>query len=302
MATVAWVLFGGGIDKKNGNFAPNAKSAVTGNAIVENFLLLCYNGSTMIKLTSLFSGSKGNCTLIQCQQTNVLLDLGGTCRSVLHNLQEMGLEPTDVSAIVVTHEHSDHIGALCTWQKKWKTPVFAPKSIAKVVAERCLCNVLPIDGSFCVGELLVETYACSHDSACCFGYRFSCGGEAVASVTDTGCFGQELVDFLYPCRTIQLESNHDENMVLQGPYPAVLKKRILSATGHLSNEQATQVLQKLIGSNVKNVVLAHLSEQNNTAELAFNTAIKMYSRYNLVEGHHINVFVAQQNKRSVTIE
>ena len=110
------------------------------------------------------------------------------------------------------------------------------------------------------------------------------------------------MDFLYPCRTIQLESNHDENMVLQGPYPAVLKKRILSATGHLSNEQATQVLQKLIGSNVKNVVLAHLSEQNNTAELAFNTAIKMYSRYNLVEGHHINVFVAQQNKRSVTIE
>ena len=122
----------------------------------------------------------------------------------------------------------------------------------------------------------------------------------MASVTDTGKTDNALVDFLAPCDVVQLESNHDVNMLKNGPYPYPLKRRILSDFGHLSNEQAADLLEKLIGSNVKKVILAHLSEHNNTAELAFNAVVEMYARNNLVEGRDIDVRVARQRDNEVT--
>lgn len=257
----------------------------------------------MIKVTPLFSGSKGNCTLIQSENTNILLDLGFGYRAILSALDKRGLLASDIDGIVITHEHADHIAALAMWSKHNRTPVYVPKHIADYVSMRSYCmGIMPVDKQFAIGDISIEPYACSHDSIACFGYRFSNEDQLAACITDTGCFSEKTVEFLAPCKTIILESNHDVEMVQRGPYPYPLKQRILSNSGHLSNQQAAVLLSQLLGSKVKNVFLAHLSEQNNTKELAFSTAVNMYASHGLVEGRDIHIYVVDQYHNEVTIE
>lgn len=256
----------------------------------------------MIKVSPLFSGSKGNCTLIQTESTNILLDAGFRFNAIVRELEQRGLSQKNIDAIIITHEHTDHIGALPMWTKKCPTLIYAPSMIADYVRQRSYCSeVNEIDGSFVVGDIAVDVYECSHDAICCYGYRFTHDGSQFACVTDTGCVTDELVNFLAPCRTVMLESNHDLDMLKRGEYSYQLKRRILSDFGHLSNVQAAQILQKLIGSSVKNVILAHLSEKNNTKELAFATAVQMYSSCGLVEGKDVFVYVAEQYKNEVIL-
>lgn len=257
----------------------------------------------MIKITPLFSGSKGNCSLIQTDKVNVLLDLGFGYKPILGKLKNMGLTDRDVDAIVITHEHGDHIGALAMWTKHCPTAVYAPEAIADYISERTYCSqVIAVNAPFTIGDADVDFYPCSHDAICCYGYRFTCCGESIASVTDTGRWDDRLVDFLSVCKTAQIESNHDVNMLKQGPYSFVLKRRILSDYGHLSNDQTAELIQRLAGSKVKNIILAHLSENNNTKELAFMRAVSALTKCNLVEGKDVNVYVASQNGLEVTIE
>ena len=255
----------------------------------------------MLKISPLFSGSKGNCTLIQSDNTNILLDAGYSFRQIQRELESRGLATKDIDAIVISHEHTDHVGALPNWSKCAPTPVYAPKPIADYVRLRAaFCEVYEICGSFEIGDVEVDVYECSHDASCCCGYRFSSGESRFACVTDTGRVTDALVDFLAPCPTIMLESNHDEDMLLKGEYSYTLKQRILSDFGHLSNRQAAEVLRRLIGKT-KNVILAHLSENNNTRELAFSSAVNMYAANGVVEGKDVTVYVAEQRDNEVTI-
>ncbi len=254
----------------------------------------------MVKIFPLYSGSGGNCTLVQSDNANLLVDVGLGCRATLSALKMYNLSLSDITAIVVTHEHSDHIGGISSFVSHSPVPVYAPKAIADLVAKRATCcDVSGIADVTEIADLRIERYECSHDAAACYGYRFSDGTNSVATVTDTGCVTTGLVDFLAPCDRIQLESNHDVDMLKSGPYPYPLKRRILSDFGHLSNDQATQVLSDLVGSNVKSVILAHLSEHNNTAELAFNNVVNMYADKGLVEGRDISVYVAKQHDNTV---
>ncbi|HCY49968.1 MAG TPA: MBL fold metallo-hydrolase [Clostridiales bacterium] len=254
----------------------------------------------MVKIFPLYSGSGGNCTLVQSDNANLLVDVGLGCRATLSALKMYNLSLSDITAIVVTHEHSDHIGGISSFVSHSPVPVYTPKAIADLVAKRATyCDVSGIADVTEIADLRVERYECSHDAAACYGYRFSDGTNSVATVTDTGCVTTGLVDFLAPCDRIQLESNHDVDMLKSGPYPYPLKRRILSDFGHLSNDQATQVLSDLVGSNVKSVILAHLSEHNNTAELAFNNVVNMYADKGLVEGRDISVYVAKQHDNTV---
>ena len=256
----------------------------------------------MLKISPLFSGSKGNCTLIQSDNANILLDAGFTYSSIVQALESRGLLPKDIDAIVITHEHNDHVKALPMWTKNTPTPVYAPRLIADYIQQRVyFSEVRAITCDFKIGDTIVEAYECSHDACCCYGYRFCCGSHYFACVTDTGYATDALVDFLTPCSAIMLESNHDVDMLVKGEYSYPLKKRIMSNFGHLSNAQATEVLSKLIGSSVKNVILSHLSEKNNTRELAFNSAVNMYAANGLTEGKDVNVYVADQYKNEITI-
>lgn len=257
----------------------------------------------MIKITTLFSGSKGNCALLQSDNANILLDLGYGYSSTVTKLKSMNLSPKDISAIIITHEHADHISAIPMWTKKSSTKIYAPCGIVDYIRQRAyLSEVVEVDGSFTVEDILVDTYACSHDAVNCLGYRFTVGGESIASVTDTGCFSQDLIEFLSPCKTVQLESNHDVNMLKNGPYRYPLKRRILSDFGHLSNEQTDEVIEKLVGTKVKNIILAHLSENNNTKELAFAGAVYALQKHGLVEGKDIKIYVATQGGLGITID
>ena len=256
----------------------------------------------MIKISPLFSGSKGNSTLIQSDNVNILLDAGYSYRSLLRALESRGLTPKDIGAIVISHEHTDHIAALPYWTKYYPTPVYAPTLIADYIRQRVyFAEVYDICGSFVLGDVSVDTYECSHDARCCFGYRFSSGNACFACVTDTGCITDGLINFLAPCSSIMLESNHDEDMLLKGQYSYTLKKRILSDFGHLSNRQTAEILGRLIGKNIKNIILAHLSENNNTKELAFSSAVGVYASNGIVEGKDVNVYVADQYRNEVTI-
>ncbi len=258
----------------------------------------------MLKLTPLFSGSRGNCTLIQSQKTNILLDVGYSYKKLLLALEGKNLKPKDIHAIVITHEHDDHICALPMWTKfQMDAKIYVPQPIVNCISNRSYSPyVNGVSQSFVVGDIAVDVYECSHDSQACCGYRFSAGGESVASITDTGCYTDDIVHFLAPCKVVQLECNHDVTMLRQGRYPYPLKRRIASPFGHLSNDQCADILQKLIGSNVKKVVLAHLSENNNTAELAFDTVNKMYQRNNVIEGKDVQLYVAQQHTVGETID
>lgn len=255
----------------------------------------------MLRIYPLYSGSSGNSTLVRSDNCNILIDVGLGYKTTLSALKAHNLSPEDISAIVVTHEHVDHIGGICQFVRRCPVKVYAPSKIVGVVCERAMYSeVYGVDGRFDVGDLTADVYKCSHDSAACVGYRFTDGHDSVASVTDTGCTNSLLVDFLAPCHTVQLESNHDVDMLKNGPYPYQLKRRILSDVGHLSNAQAAEVLQQLVGSNVKKVILAHLSEHNNTAELAFRTAVDAYADKGLYEGRDIDVYVAAKRDNKVT--
>lgn len=273
----------------------------------QNFAKYCnvwYNAFVMLKLTPLFSGSRGNCTLIQTNNTNILLDVGYSYKKILLALEGKNLTPKDITAIVITHEHDDHICALPMWTKHApNTQIYVPQPIVNCIATRSYSPYVEgISGSFVVGDIQIDVYQCSHDSQACCGYRFSCAGKSIASITDTGCFDEQTVQFLAPCKVVQLECNHDITMLQSGRYPYLLKRRIASPFGHLSNDQCASILQQLIGSNVKKVVLAHLSENNNTAELAFDTVNKMYQKNNIVEGRDIQLYVASQHTVGETID
>lgn len=256
----------------------------------------------MLTISPLFSGSRGNCTLVQADGMNILLDAGYGYKSIVARLRQFNLTVDDIDAILITHEHTDHISALQYLARGSRAQVYAPTIICGVVAERTYCSeVLPIDGSFSLGDVKIDVYQCSHDSLDCVGYRFTHNCESVASVTDTGLTNDSLVDFLFPCKGIMLESNHDVDMLKNGPYAYPLKRRILSDYGHLSNEQAAQVIAKLKGSNVKHIVLSHLSEHNNTKEIAFSTAVNALHSVGLVEGHDITIYVADQYSNRITI-
>ena len=256
----------------------------------------------MLKISPLFSGSKGNCTLIQSDNANILLDVGYHYRAIVRALENHSLTVKDIDAIIITHEHSDHINALPMWTRNTPTPIYAPQLLVDYIQQRAYCSeVRAIAGSFTICDVGIDIYECSHDARCCYGYRFTNGAQSFACVTDTGSVTDALVDFLTPCSAIMLESNHDADMLMKGEYSYLLKRRISSDYGHLSNAQAAEILFKLLGNNIKTVILAHLSEKNNTHELAFCSTVNMYATNGLTEGKDVNVYVANQYGNDITI-
>ncbi len=256
----------------------------------------------MIKLVTLFSGSKGNSTLVMSDTTNILIDAGLSCRSIVSQLATVGLAPSDIDGILITHEHTDHISSLLKWCHSYTTPVYAHSSLVNYLVSKCRGNVVAFDGQFLVGDIVVTPLLCSHDALHCNGYKLTANGSSVGIVTDTGVLLEDTLHSLCSCRTVLLESNHDTDMLARGRYSYVLKRRILSDKGHLSNTQAGSIITKLLGGSVVNIVLGHLSEQNNTHELAFASAMSAISGSGRVEGRDVHLYIAEQYTRGDIIE
>ncbi len=233
----------------------------------------------MMRMMSIASGSSGNCIYIGSDTTHILVDAGTTKKRIEAGLNDLGLTGEDLSAILVTHEHSDHISGLGVMHRKYPVPIFSTKGTLEEVG-RCralgrlsqeVFREIDADQKFMIGDLEILPFSISHDAAQPVGYRINCGGRSVAVVTDLGHYGQYLVDRLQGLDTVLMESNHDVRMLQAGPYPYPLKQRILSDRGHLSNESCGRLLGEILHDHLNHIVLGHLSKENNMEELAYET-------------------------------
>ena len=230
----------------------------------------------MLTVHTLASGSEGNCLLLSGGSVHLLVDAGISARRITASLRELGLSPQDVTAVLLTHEHTDHTAGLATLTKQYRLPLYASDGTAAALSLRCpalrdVLRPIPRRCEFALGDVTVTVFPTSHDAAGSVDYRFDCGGSAVGVLTDTGCVPPAAEDILRGVGLMVLESNHDVEWLLSGPYPYYLKQRILGACGHLSNNDAAFLAQRLAASGTRQFVLAHLSRENNTPERARQT-------------------------------
>lgn len=247
-----------------------------------------------VSLTVLASGSRGNGTLIRSSRTTLLVDCGLSCKETCRRMAEAGAQPESIDGVLITHEHSDHVGGLHVMAKKFRLPVFMTelthatwvrhfKDSAgnRVRAERL--EIMRPGHGLRVGDIDVMPFTIPHDAADPVGYTFVSEGIKVGMVTDLGYVAQNVKDHLRGCHGLMIESNHDLEMLRTGSYPWAVKQRVLSRVGHLSNEALAEFLSSDYDGEAVFLVLAHLSEQNNHPEIARATAEKaLGSRRNLL--------------------
>lgn len=237
----------------------------------------------------LSSGSKGNSTYLEINNHKYLIDIGVNFLYLSKALKEIGVNPQEIEGVFITHIHEDHIGGLKKFLKEVNPTVY----LSKVIYDNIKID---IDKTIFVDENpldFVETIRLSHDTPECLGYIFNSNNKSLVYITDTGYINQKYFDLLSNKTAYILESNHDVDMLMNSSKPYFLKMRILGDVGHISNKDCLYYLKNFIGSNTKYIVLAHLSEDNNTEELALN---------NVKELDVENIIAARQNERSEVIE
>lgn len=219
-----------------------------------------------------------------------------------------GLDPISVLAIVVTHEHRDHASGAGVWARRFSTPVYVANGVDAAICETLGPTALrKVDvrlfgpgETFEVAGLGFTPFSTSHDSVGSVGFSITDGISRLGFATDLGCADRSVADALKNVQTLVLESNHDEAMLENGPYPPFLKKRIRSAKGHLSNTESAELLKKVMGPKLKAVVLAHLSEKNNLPAHAFRTASVVLSGAGA--GDEVKLLVARQDRHGTVID
>lgn len=211
-----------------------------------------------MKLIVIASGSRANAAVIENNGDAVLVDCGVTLKALRDGLAGAGLSLASLRAVFITHSHSDHIKGLPVLRRALDVPFYSAVDI-----EYCR----GFEGDAVVGDFTVRAYECSHDVPC-VGYKITCGEKSFCIATDTGVVTDAMRRELYGCESVMIESNHDIDMLKGGIYPARLKARILSPSGHLSNTDCARFVTELAQNGLKRAVLAHISENNNTPLLA----------------------------------
>ena len=219
------------------------------------------------------SGSSGNCALVREEDTVLLIDAGISARRVTQALSALTLSPADLTAILITHEHSDHISGLGTLLKKFPVPVLSSTGTIQAIAaqNRSLSPSLfgfSVGESLSFGPLQVQSFSSSHDAAEPVGYRIDSADGSLGFLTDTGLVTDAACDVLLGVDTLLLEANHDVATLQNGPYPYYLKQRILGDHGHLSNFSAAEFALLTAQSGTNDILLAHLSRENNSPAIA----------------------------------
>lgn len=233
----------------------------------------------MAKFCAMFSGSSGNCAFISSGGTSVLVDAGVSARSICNALEAIGSNINEIAGILITHEHSDHIRGLKTLLKRHKIPVYANSATIGGILESMEVDddnfvELKSGSSIEIAGIGVSSFSTSHDSRESVGYRIHTpDGKQIGIATDLGYVSDSVISGITGCDAIMIESNHDVGMLQNGRYPYYLKRRIMSKTGHLSNEDCSKILPHLCRSGARRFVLAHLSRDNNLPELALETAV-----------------------------
>jgi len=236
-----------------------------------------------VSVSVLASGSRGNSTVIESSQARILVDAGISCRETFKRLKLIGLDPRQLSAIVITHEHSDHVYGLAMLAKKLNVPVFmtgathqawarSQRDEAGELPKLARLEIFSAGRSFQIADVTVSAFTIPHDAADPVGFTFRAEGAKIAVATDLGYMPASVCDHLRKCDVLIVESNHDLEMLRVGPYPWSVKQRVMSRVGHLSNDSLAQFLARDYDGGASYIVLAHLSEQNNHPEVARRAA------------------------------
>ena len=254
-----------------------------------------------IKICPLSSGSSGNCILLHIGEVQVLVDCGITGKAAEGELARAGVSPKDISAIIVTHEHIDHISGVGILCRRYHLPVYATLGTWKAMIN-CIGKIDPLLIRYIAPEVPFEIdgakfhpFSTSHDAAESIGLVFSDGEKYGAVATDLGTVTKHIFDLLLKCSIIMIEANHDEAMLISGPYPRQLKERILSDCGHLSNKLCGALCARLVREGaLRKIMLGHLSSDNNTPHLAYETVMNSIAATGCCNCGDITLFVADR--------
>lgn len=252
-----------------------------------------------LKICSLASGSSGNCIYVSSETTTLLIDAGISCKRIKEGLSVLGANPNQLN-LLITHAHADHIGHLKTVAKTFSPVIYAHFRTHSAIADMIpgYLKLKEFDGDFYVGDLTVSPFRVSHDVPC-VGFSVLCGGKKISIVTDVGRLTDVNLRHIEGSDVVLIESNHDENMLLANPrYAMSLKRRILSDNGHLSNKSCAVAAVECVKSGAKQIILGHLSKENNTPELAYQTTLGELKN----AGLDCLLSLALQNKMSELIE
>lgn len=224
-----------------------------------------------MRVSVLSSGSKGNTTYIETDNAKILIDIGNTSKYVKEKLEEFGVNPEELDAILITHTHVDHVKGLKVFKKKYNIPVYMTEIMYNSIGYlECYESV---KDEFNIKDIHITSIKTSHDSEDSRGYVLSSNDKTIVYITDTGYINKKYFDILSNKDLYIMESNHDVELLSNSKYPFQLRQRILSDKGHLSNYDSSKYLSLFIGDNTKYILLAHLSEENNTEQLAYDTLV-----------------------------
>jgi len=260
----------------------------------------------MIRFLTLASGSSGNSTYVGTEDEGILIDAGVSTRRLTKCLEGAGVSLNTIKGVLVTHEHGDHVAGLEVLTRKCRLPVYCTEKTGERLQETLRageerCQYLTAGQTFEVGELKIESFPLSHDAADPVGFVVNYKGTRLGLATDTGVITSGTKKVLQGCQALILEANHDVEMLKKGRYPYPLKQRILSSVGHLSNEDAGSALLEVVCGDTEKVVLAHLSAENNRADLALDTVSVSLDRGG-IGTKQLTVSVAPRNEPHPLIE
>ena len=251
-----------------------------------------------MKVKVLSSGSKGNTTYIEAGNTRILVDCGNTCKYVMSKFKDMGIDSKSLDAILITHTHIDHVKGLKVFLKKNSIPVYITNGMLNELDY--LNNYIVIDSDkFSIKNLLIDVIKTSHDAPDSVGYIISEKDKSLVYITDTGYINKKYFDILSNRDMYIMESNHDVEMLSNSSYPFRVRQRILGDKGHLSNYDSSRYLSSFVGLNTKCIILAHLSEENNTETLAYNT---LRNRLNNSSKDVEKIIIAKQDSETELID
>ncbi len=269
-----------------------------------------------LRLCALASGSKGNCIYVGCGDTHILIDCGIPQRDISAGLEHLSanspipIAPKDISAILISHEHSDHIKSCAGLARRHDLTVYGSaatlnainlKSGARGIPVRNMRAILP-GQDFYIGDINITPFKTPHDAACSVGYRVDVGAASIAVATDIGHISESWLGAIEGCQLVMLEANHDPDMLINGTYPESLKQRILSDRGHLSNDACARAAVRLVRSGTRVILLSHLSENNNTPRLAYDTVCAGLTKNGIVPGKDVYVGLLEQHHASDIFE
>ena len=255
----------------------------------------------MLTITTLASGSSGTAALVASGATHILLDGGISARRIVTGLRALGVEPDQLRAILVTHEHHDHISGLPVFTKKRNIPIVATQATCRCLAEKApnlasLLRVQEAGTGVQVGELWVESFSTPHDAADSVGYAISGDGGRMVLCTDLGYVTPQVREAVRGCDLLVCETNYDEDWLRSGPYPYSLKQRVMGDRGHLSNEAGAELAAMAVESGTRTVILAHLSQENNTPTHARSVVCRRLAAMGCDPERDIYLEVAPRNE------